>query len=332
MASGRSDKRVGLIAILALCVLGRASAAEPQEAGRQYQVGLVTLATSPSGGGLWSGLIEAMRELNYMEGRNLVVRRASAEGKPDRLPGLVAELVKSQVDVLVTTATRETVAAKRATSTIPIVMTLVPDPVALGVVASLARPGGNVTGLTNLVPGLSQKYVELLREVTPSASRFAVVAGLGGPASGIRDDLQIAARQLGVTLAFVQVNDPDNFDPSLARAKKNGAQGIVVPVDVVTYSNRRKLVALANKHRLPGIYWAREYVEDGGLMTYAASLYEVGRRAAYFVDRILKGAKPAELPVEQPTKFELIINLKTAKALGLAIPPALLVRADQLIE
>ena len=308
-------------------------AGEAQQAGKVYQIGVVSTAVAPGHlTVLWRAFFEAMRELNYVEGRNLVVRQAFAAGKREALPGLVADLVKTPVDVIVTTSTPETLVAKRATSTIPIVMTVVLDPVREGLVVSLARPGGNVTGLTSLVPGLSQKYVELLKEIVPSTPRFAVVIGPAGPPPDIRADLQAAARQLGVTLSFGEVTGPDEIDAVLARAKKDGSGGIIVPLDGRTYLHRRPLAQLALRHRLPGIYWSRDYVESGGLMAYGASLADLGRRAASFVDKILKGAKPADLPVEQPTKFELVINLKTAKALGLTIPPSLLLRADQVIE
>ena len=309
-----------------------ALAAGAQQVERAYQVGLLTLGADPTRSGFWQKFLEAMRELNYVEGRNLIVRRAFADGKADRMRGLVADLVQAKVDAIVTTSTLETLAAKRATSTIPIVMTVVPDPVEQGLVASLARPGGNITGLTSVVPGISQKYVELLREAVPLASRFAVVGVPNSPFPEIRRELQTAARHFGITVSFIEIKDPDDFDPALARAKKDGAGGIIAALGAFTYAHRVKLVQLALKHRLPGIYWARDYVEAGGLMSYGASFDDVGRRAAYFVDRILKGAKPADLPVEQPTKFELVINLRTAKALGLTIPQILLVRADQVIE
>ncbi len=317
---------------LTLGTLSVALAAGAQQVERAYQVGLLTLGADPTRSGFWQKFLEAMRELNYVEGRNLIVRRAFADGKADRMRGLVADLVQAKVDAIVTTSTLETLAAKRATSTIPIVMTVVPDPVEQGLVASLARPGGNITGLTSVVPGISQKYVELLREAVPLASRFAVVGAPNSPFPEIRRELQAAARHFGITVSFIEIKGPDDFDPALARAKKDGAGGIIAALGAFTYAHRVKLVQLALKHRLPGIYWARDYVEPGGLMSYGASFDDVGRRAAYFVDRILKGAKPADLPVEQPTKFELVINLRTAKALGLTIPQTLLVRADQVIE
>jgi putative ABC transport system substrate-binding protein len=273
-----------------------------------------------------------MRELNYVEGRNLVMKRAAAGGRPERLAGLADDLVRTPVDVIVTTSWRETQAAMHATSTIPIVMTFAPDPVGQGLVMSLARPGGNVTGLTNLVPGLRQKYVELLRELLPSASRFGVI---GSPLSLVPDnlrELEGAAKVLGVSLSLLPVHGPDEFETALTRARKDGVTGIIAIADVVTLQHRRELVRTMLKHRLPAIYWTREYVETGGLMAYSANLVNLRRRAAIYVDKILKGAKPADLPVEQPTEFELVINLKTAKALRLTIPQSLLVRADAIIE
>ena len=326
------DRRA-FISAMGANLLAVAIDAEAQQPGRVYQVGYVTLgAPPPWRSRLLDAFIDAMRERNYVEGLNLVVRGAFADGKPDRLPGLVAELVQAKVDVIVTSATAETLAAKSATSTIPIVMTLAPDPVEQGLVASLARPGGNVTGLTNLSVGVSQKYVELLREAVPLAPRFVVVGGPRNPYPGIRRDLQAAARHVGITVWFIEVKVPHDFDPALARAKKDGAGGVIVPLDILTYVHRRKLVEFALKHRLPGIYWVRDYVEDGGLMSYGVSFAEQGRRAAYFVDRLLNGAKPADLPVEQPTKFELVVNMKTAQALGLTIPQSILLRADEVIE
>jgi putative ABC transport system substrate-binding protein len=315
-------------------VLAIPLAAPAQQAGRVYRIGFVSLGARPTQHGMWHTLVETLREQNYVEGQNLVVRLAFAEGKPERLPGLVADVIQANVDVIVTTSTLETLEAKRATATIPIVMTLVPDPVEQGLVVSLARPGSNVTGLTTMAPGTSQKLVELLREAVPSASRFGVLrTGANSPFPEIRRELQVAAQRTGIALSYIEgINGPDDFDPSLARAKKGGVGGIIAPLGAFTYRYRAALVQAARKHRLPGIYWVRDFVEDGGLMSYGVSFGDVGRRAAYFVDKLFNGAKPADLPVEQPTKFELAINLQTAKALGLTIPPSLLVRADRVIE
>ncbi len=297
-------------------------AAGAQDAGRTYTIGVVSIGTDPAQLVPWQSFIDAMRERGYVEGRNLVVKRAF--GNPDRLVGMLAELVAARVDAIVTTGPRETRTAQRATATIPIVMTFVEDPVAEGFVKSLAQPGTNVTGLTSLVPGLSH-------EALPTARRFGVVATrAAGPES--RHELEAAVKARGLTLSFLVVSRPAEFDPTLARAKRDGVTGIIAPVDGVTLLHRRALVEAALKHRLPGIYWAREYVEAGGLMTYGASLADRRRHAAIYVDKILRGATPADLPIEQPTKFDLVINLKTAKALGLTIPPSLLLRADQVIE
>jgi len=320
-----------LLAALMLLVAPLAGAA--QQAGKVYQVGILSNGGNPmSWRAQYAAFVEAMRELNYVEGRNLVIRPAFADGKVERLPTLVADLVSMKVDVIVTSATTETLAASRATSSIPIVMWLVPDPVAEGFVASLARPGGNITGLTSLVPGLSQKYVELLREVVPSASRFVVVVSPSNPRPDVRQDLEAAGRALGVTVAIAHVSSSADFDNVLARAKRDGAAGIIATSDAVTFLHRRTLAQLALKHRLPGIYWSREYVDAGGLMTYSPNINDLRRRAATYVDKILRGTSPADLPVEQPSKFELVMNIKTAKALGLTIPPSILLRTDQVIE
>jgi putative ABC transport system substrate-binding protein len=318
---------------LVLVLLAVPAVVAAQPAGKVYHVGIVSAAAAPGRPTvLWRSFLEALGEIGYVEGRNLVVTQAFAAGKREDLPALVADLVKKKVDVVVTTSTAETQAAKRATTRIPIVMTVAFDPVGARLVASLARPGGNVTGLTSLVPGLSQKYVELLKEAAPSTSRVAVVTGLGSPNVEIRNELLSAAQQAGIELSFFEVGAPDQIDAVLARARKSGCRAIVVPHDARTYLHRRELVQLALRHQLPGIYWSREYVEEGGLMAYGASLADLGRRAASIVDRILKGAKPADLPVEQPTKFDLVINLKSAKTLGLTVPPSLLLRADQVLE
>jgi len=308
--------------------------AEGQQGGRIYAIGILSLGFPDSGPVWWEVFLVAMRELNYVQGGNLRVKFAFASDQPERLAGLADDLVRAGVDVIVTTSVLETRAARQATSTIPIVMTIAPDPVGAGLVNSLARPGGNVTGLTNLVPGLRQKYVELLREVLPSASRIAVIASPLNfpPESQLRRELDTAATTLGVSLSYVPVQSRDDFEAALTGARRAGASGIIAPYDPVTLRDRRALVQVTLKHRLPGMYATREYVDDGGLMSYGANPVDLRRRAAVIVDRILKGAKPGDLPVEQPTKFELVINLKTAKALGLTIPPSVLGRADEVIQ
>ncbi|MEO6409935.1 MAG: ABC transporter substrate-binding protein [Burkholderiaceae bacterium] len=299
---------------------------------RVFRVGCASIGTDPAAPVRWQSFRDAMRELGYVEGRNLTIGEAFANGDAQRLPGLMGELFRSGVDVIVTSGIRETRAAREASSTLPIVMLAVPDPVAQGFVASLARPGGNVTGVTNMVPGLSQKFIELLHEAVPAAMRLAVVSGPSNPVAELRSELEAAARRYGIELQYVTVHGAVDIEPALRRAKGMGVEGIVATLDPVTLLHRRELVGSALKHRLAGIYWDRGFVEDGGLMTYSASLKDLFRRGAVFVDKILKGARPAELPVEQPTRFALVINLKTARALGLAIPQSLLLRADEVIE
>ena len=308
-------------------------AAEAQQAGKIYTVGALSVGFNDDPAhDWWQPFLDAMGGLGYVEGRNLVFKRASAAGRPDRLPGFAADLVRAKVDVIVTTAMRETRAARQATSTIPIVMTFAQDPVAYGLVASLARPGGNVTGLTSLVPGLRQKYVQLLKEALPSASRFAVIATPPGLVPDNLRELEAAIKAFGMSLSLLPVHGPNDFEAALIQAQKDGVAGIIATADPVTFEYRRAFVQLVLKHRLPAIYWTREYVDAGGLMTYSANLADLRRHAAIYVDKIFKGAKPADLPIEQPTKFELVINLKPAKALGLTIPQSLLQRADQVIE
>ena len=322
-------RRAILVALA--CVLGTLGLAHAQPAGKTYRVGLLAIGTDPKNPSL-DPFFETMRELNYVEGRNLVITRGYGDGKFDRLPALIDEMVKAKVDVIVTSGTREVAGLKRASVATPIVMWFVDDPVAEGFVETLAKPGGNVTGLTYLVPGLMQKYVELLREAVPAAAEFAVVHSPPLPRPHARKDFEAAARTLGTTISIANVSSASEYDSVLARAKQNGAAGIIVPIDGETLRQRHELARAALKHKLPGIYGDRRHVHEGGLMSYSSPQEHRLRRAAVYVDKILRGARPADLPVEQPTRFELVINMKTAKALGITIPRSLLVRADQVIE
>ncbi len=299
---------------------------------RTYRVGLLTIGTDSKNPSRMDPFFDAMRELNYVEGRNLVVTRGYGDGRFDRLPALIDEIIKARAEVIVTSGNREIIALKKAGVSIPIVMMYVDDPVAQGFVQSLARPGGNITGLTNLVPGLSQKYVELLREVLPKADRFAIVHSPPLPRPHAKKDLEAAGQALKIALSIVQVAGPDEYDGALNGAIKAGADGIIAPMDGNTFANRKDLVRAALKHKLPAIYGERGYVDAGGLMSYSAPQPHRLRRAAVYVDKILRGANPAELPVEQPTRFELVINMKAAKDLGVTIPRSLLVRADEVID
>ena len=296
------------------------------------RIGLLSIGTNPAQAARWQPFIEAMREQNFVEGRNLVLTRAFGDGQADRLPALVADLVSARVDLIITTGDREVIAIRQVTATIPIVFTLVDDPVARGFVASLARPGGNTTGFTSLVPGLGQKYAELLKETIPSAQRFALIASAANTRPEVRRDYDVAARVLGITMTVENVSDDKSYDAALRRAKKSGAAGIVAPMDGQTFRYRRELAQLALTHRLPGIYGDAEYVEAGGLMSYSASFAERLRRAAGYAGRILRGTRAGELPVEQPMRFDLVLNQKTARALGIKFPHSILLRAERVIE
>jgi putative tryptophan/tyrosine transport system substrate-binding protein len=279
-------------------------------------------------------LRQGLRELGYVEGKTIVIEWRSAEGKLDRLPALVAELVRLKVDVIVTSGPLPTRVTKDATSTIPIVMAQVNDPVGNGFVASLARPGGNITGLSTLAPEISGKQLELLKEILPSLSRAAVFGTSTQPGnSQVLKEVELAAGALAVKLQYVDILVSTDIESAFRAAVKGRAHAVLmIAASSVVGDRRQEVVDLALKSRLPVIYPFSSYVEAGGLMFYGANLSDLDRRAATFVDKILKGAKPAELPVEQPTKFELVINLKTAKALELKIPAHLLMEADRVIE
>ena len=268
-----------------------------------------------------------------MEGKNIVIEYRYAEGKLDRLPALAAELVHLKVDIIVSAGPAPTRAAKEATTTIPIVMANDNDPVGNGFVASLARPGGNITGLATLTPEISGKRLEFLKETVPRLSRVAILgtSTFPGNAQALRET-ELAAGALGVQLQYLDVLDPKDIETAFRAAGKGRADAVLVLTGPVFVAHRTQLVDLAAKSRLPVTYPQSEYVEDGGLMSYGTNVAGLYRRAATFVDKILTGAKPADLPVEQPTKFELVINLKTAKALGITIPPTLLFQADEVIR
>jgi putative ABC transport system substrate-binding protein len=275
---------------------------------------------------------QALQELGYVEGRNLTIDVRWAEGKDERLPALAAELVRLKVDVIVAGGTPPVLAARRATATIPIVMPVSGDPVARGLAASLARPGGNVTGLAGLDEELPGKWLELLKETLPKASRVAL---LWDPAYGRRPvaTSELAARSLGMHLEILRVSRPEDLENAFADARKNRVEALIVLSSAFFYARRTQLVALAEKYRMPTIYHQKEFVVgSGGLMSYGPDFHDMFRRAAGYVDKILKGAKPGDLPIEQPTKFEFVINLRAAKALGLTIPQSLLLRADEVVR
>ena len=276
---------------------------------------------------------QGLRELGYLEGKDIVIEYRSPEGKFDRLPDLAAELVRLKVDIIVTAGPTGTRAAKEATNTIPIVMSQDGDPVGNGFVASLARPGGNITGLATLAPELSGKQLELLKEIIPKLASVAVLgtSTVAGYAQALRE-IELAAGAFGVKFQYLDVVVPKDIETAFRAATKGRADAVLVRNSPVFISQQTQIVDLAAKSRLPAIYGRRDYVEAGGLMTYGVSFTDLDRRAATYVDKILKGAKPADLPVEQPMKFEFVINLKTAKQIGLTIPPSVLYRADKVIK
>ena len=306
---------------------------EAQPAGKVYRVGILSTA-NPRSLPLWLAFEQRLRELGYVDGQNIAIDFRNAEGKVDRLADLAAELVQLRVDVLVASAAAASRAAKEATTTMPIVSVGVQDPVGLGLVQSLARPGGNITGPT-LTGGLAiaGKQLELLRDTVPRVSRVAVLWNPANPmlAQQLRE-LEVAARAQRGHLQPVEARGPDEFNGAFSAVIRERAGALLVTTDPVFLLHRTQLANLAARNRLPAMYGQREHVEAGGLLAYGATTSDLYRRAATYVDKILKGAKPADLPMEQPTKFELVINLKTAKALGLTIPPSLLLRADKIIE
>ena len=310
-------------------------AAEAQQAAKVARIGFLSgcLACGPH---VPEAFRQGLRDLGYVEGQNLVIEYRDAEGKLERLPALAAELVALKVDVILAAGEPHALAAKQATGTLPIVFVFAPDPVTSGLVTSLARPGGNVTGLSSFAPELVGKCLEQLKRAVPGVGRVAALwqpGGLGERADkDVLKEAEAAARALGVRLQFVEARGPEDFDRAFSEMTKARASALTVLPGSMFVNERRRLVDLAAKNRLPAVYPWREGVADGGLMSYGPDLADLFRRAATYVDKILKGAKSADLPVEQPTKFELVINLKTAKALGLTIPQSLLRRADEIIQ
>ena len=326
------DRRA-FVSTVALGLLAAPLAAEAQQAGKVYRIGYLSSGTSTSNPFV-KAFREGLRELGWIEGQNIIIDYRFAEGRFDRLPALAAELIRLKVDVIVASPTPAALAAKNATSTIPIVMTGGGNPVGLGLVASLARPGGNVTGLTFSV-GFDTvvKALELLREIVPNASRVAVLLNPANPGHLLAmREVKDAARSLGVQLQILEARAPSEFDGAFAAMVKQRVAALLVVPDSMFLLHRARLADLSAQNRLPTMHGDRESVEAGGLMSYGANTRDGVRAAATFVDKIFKGAKPADLPVEQPTKFEFVINSRTAKALGLTIPPSLLLRADQVIE
>jgi putative ABC transport system substrate-binding protein len=330
--------RLGAVAFciaLALGVLVAPLVADTQQPVKVPRIGLL-LNNTPAvvtRNPRMQAFLQGLRELGWIEGQNVVFERRFAEGNFSQLADLAADLVRLKVDVIVTAAAPAARAAKIATSTIPVVILDPGDPVGTGLVASLARPGGNVTGVTSVAPDLAAKRLQLLKEAAPRISRVAVLFNAAVPPAEIAmKELQAAAQVLGLRIQPVALQGPKGFEEAFRTITQDRVDALVVFPDPLTFTNQELIVNFAAKSRIPGLYGAKEFVEIGGLMSYGPSYPDMFRRGAYYVDRILKGTKPADLPVEQPMKFELVINLKTAKVLGLTIPQSVLIRADQVIQ
>ena len=332
----RNEESCGASILVAVILLAVAVIAEAQQPKKVPRIGYLSNADPASESARSEAIRLALRELGYIEGQNIAIEYRYAEGKLDRFPELAAELVRLKVDIIVVAGGDPAIrAAKNATKTIPIVMMGGGvDPVEAGLVESLARPGGNVTGITNLSRELGGKRLELLKEAVPKLARVAVLYDPANPGSvrEVKEVLPVAARALGLTIQPWEVRAADDFEKVFAALNKQRPDGLYVAGGPLMSANQKRIVGFALKSRLPSVYQHREAVDAGGLMSYGADLADSYRRVAYYVDRILKGAKPADLPVEQPTKFELVINLKTAKQIGLTIPPEVLARADKVIK
>jgi putative tryptophan/tyrosine transport system substrate-binding protein len=306
---------------------------EAQQPKKVPRIGYLNATSASSDSARIEALRQGLRELGYIEGKNIVIEYRYTEAKRDLLSALAAELVREKVEVILTVGTNPTQAARRATATIPVVMTFVADPIGSGFVASLARPGGNITGLTNLAPELSGKWLELLKEMVPKPLRAGVLIDPSTPVQKVLlQEMERAAKALAVEVQPAEVRDPNAIESALATLRKGRPNALIVLPPPRTMDTQKRIVEFAAMQRLPTMSHWREYVDAGGLAFYGASLPDMYRRAAVYVDKILKGAKPADLPVEQPTKFELVINLKTAKQIGLTIPQSVLYRADKVIK
>jgi putative ABC transport system substrate-binding protein len=318
-----------------LGLLAAPIAAVAQSSARVHRIGLLggSAPTSPEASHLWGAFLQGLRDLGYVDGQNVVIEGRWYGDRTDLVPVLASELVRLPVDVIVAGTAPSPEAAKRATTTIPIVMLSHPDPVGSGLVASLARPGGNVTGLSSLSPELRSKQIQLLKEALPSLSRVAILSNPSIPSHAMDvKETEVAARALKMRLQVLEVRAPSELAGAFSAATKERAGALVVLSGTIFFAHRTRIVELATQSRLPAMYSWRENAEAGGFMVYGPSLRDNWRRAAWYVDRILKGAKPGDLPVEQPTKLELVVNLKAASALGVTFLPAVLARADEIIR
>jgi len=326
------DRRI-FIASVASATLTVALGAGAQQSGKVWRLGYLDLGAEPPDGAPPAALREALQALGYVDGRNVIYVSRWADARGERLPTLAAELVGLKVDLVVTVGGRTTFAVKQATSTIPIVFVGAPDPVGVGLVASLARPDGNVTGFSDNTTALSAKRLQILKEAVPTASRIAVLWNPQDRAMTLRyQEIDRAALALGVSVQPLGVREPDDFERAFAAMDRERPDALFMVTDTLTYRNRKRVLEFADAHRIPAMYEFASLVREGGLISYGASYDAMFQSAAIYVDKILKGAKPTELPVEQPTRYYLMVNTKAAKALGLTIPQSLLLRADEVIQ
>jgi putative ABC transport system substrate-binding protein len=326
-------KKKILVSLLPILILNFVYLVAAQQPTKVARIAYLSAGSAPSQASRVEVFKQGLRDLGYVEGKNIVIESRYAEGDFDRLRTLAVELVHLRIEILVSAGPLPTRAAKEATGTIPIVMTQDTDPIGNGFVASLARPGGNITGLSTRAPELNGKRLELLKEIIPKLSRVAVFGTSTIPGNGRQlKETELAAGAFGMQLQYLDILGPKDIETAFQAASKGRADAVLTLNSAILNSQRKQIVDLAIKSRLPAIYYAPEWVEDGGLMTYGVSFADLYRRAAVYVDKILKGAKPADLPVEQPMKFELVINLKTAKQIGLTIPESVLYRVDRVIK
>jgi putative ABC transport system substrate-binding protein len=322
-----------IVVAFAISVLITPLASQAQPRGHVPRLGYLGTSSASLEAELVKALREGLREHGYIDGQNIVIEYRWAEGNYQRFPDLVADLVKLKVDLILTTGTPGAFAAKRATQTIPIVMAVTGDAVATGLVSSLARPGGNLTGFTTMVPDLEGKRLEILREVLPKLATLVVLLNTSNPLTAVQlERARASAKPLGIQLQPVDLQRPEDFKDAFARVARHRPDAITMVADRFLLAHRTQIVDFVARTRLPAMYPYRDFVAAGGLMSYAPSYEDLFRRSATYVDKILRGAKPSDLPIEQPTKFEFLVNLKTARMLGVPIPPSLLLRADQVLE
>jgi len=329
---GRPMNRRAFVAGLG-AVLAAALTVEAQVTGKVYRIGMLEVVPAALNATNLAAFRQGLRELGYVEGQNVVIEYRSADGRAERFPDLARELVRLKVDLIVTRGTPAALAAKHATATIPIVMAASGDPVGTGIAASLAHPGGNVTGLSAVATEIQGKLLQVLRELVPQIARVAFLFNMSNPVAQTQwKEAEPAARLVRLQPQLLDVRTPRDLEPALDAAVRQHSGAVIVSIDALTQANARQIVEAVATRRLPAISREREFVDAGGLMSYGIPYADSYRRATVYVDKIFRGAKPADLPIEQPTRFELVINLKTAKTLGLTVPPSLLLRADRVIE